>query len=344
MTNPISRQKVVIVGATGLVGVQLVKTLERLSLDVDELVLLASHKSAGKSVSFRGRDYEVQEFNPVHFKGARWVFFGGKDGLSEQYCPAAALEGAWVIDNSSMFRLKDGIPLVVPEINMHAITGTSGIIANPNCSTIQVALALAPIRDRVGIERVVISTYQSVSGAGGEYLKTLEHDTRKILDGFENEVDVNSPAFNLLPAIGPLEADGRFGEEYKLEHELRKILEMPDLPIVATAVRTPTRWTHGESVVIETRDPITPDDANNFWRVTHGISVLDDAKALSFPNPRIAVGTDNVWIGRVRRARIFKNDLAFWVVADNLLKGAALNAVQIAVELDERAKRFRDEL
>jgi aspartate-semialdehyde dehydrogenase len=312
--------------------------LERLPLEVDSLSLLAGHRSAGRNVSFRGQGHVVREFDPSCFNGAKWVFFGGKDGLSEEFCPAAASEGAWVIDNSSVFRLLDNYPLVVPEINLHAVSGSSGIIANPNCSTIQLAVALAPIRDSVGLKKVIVSTYQSVSGAGGDYLEKLEKDSRKVLEGGESDIEPDSPAFNLLPAIGPLGDDNRFGEEYKLERELRKILEMPGLPVVATAVRVPTRFAHGESVVIETEKPIDPESARSLWRSVAGITVLDDPAGLSFPTPRIAAGTDPVWVGRTRRARIFDNDLAFWVVSDNLLKGAALNAVQIAVALNDREK------
>jgi aspartate-semialdehyde dehydrogenase len=201
------------------------------------------------------------------------------------------------------------------------------------------AVALAPIRDKFGLKRVIVSTYQSTSGAGGEYLEQLENDTRVVLDGNEKGVGRDSPAFNLLPAIGPLEKEGRFGEEYKLENELRKILEMPDLPIVATAVRVPTRYSHGESVVIETETAIDPETARVLWRSAPGMAVLDDPDSASFPTPRTATGTDPVWVGRIRSAGIFPNDLAFWIVADNLLKGAALNAVQIAVALSERERR-----
>jgi aspartate-semialdehyde dehydrogenase len=331
-----TQNKVVIVGATGLVGTALVHTLERLPLDVDSLVLLASHRSAGKSVSFRGHEYTVELFDPAHFKGAKWVFFGGKDGLSEEFCPVAASEGAWVIDNSSVYRLRDDVPLVVPEVNLHTVEGTSGIIANPNCSTAQLALALGPIRDKAGLKRVIVSTYQSASGAGAEYLKQLEDDTRAVLDFGESAVGDNSLAFNLLPAIGSLEKGNRFGEEFKLEQELKKILEMPKLRVCATAVRVPTKYTHSESVVIETERPLSKEDARSLWSGYDGITVLDDIDSMKFPTSRIVAGTDPVWIGRIRKAGIFENDLAFWVVADNLLKGAALNAIQIAVALSHR--------
>ena len=339
MTSISSQNNVVIVGATGLVGTQLVRVLERLPLPVNSLSLLAGHRLAGKNVSFRGQEHTVREFDPSHFKGAKWIFFGGKDGLSEEFCPVAASEGAWVIDNSSVFRLDDKYPLIVPEINLHAVKGSCGIIANPNCSTVQLAISLAPIRDSVGLKKVIVSTYQSASGAGGDYLEKLENDTQKVLDGRESDIKPDSLAFNLLPAIGPIGDNGRFGEEFKLEKELRKILEMPDLPVVATAVRVPTRIGHGESVVIETEKPIDPEKARSLWKSGKGIEVLDNPETASFPTPRIAAGTDPVWIGRARRARVFENDLAFWVVSDNLLKGAALNAVQIAVALYEKEKK-----
>lgn len=337
MTETNINEKTVIVGASGLVGNALIKTLERFSFSTGELVLLASHRSVGKSVSFRGQEIKIKEFDPKYFSNAKWVFFSGKDGLSEEFCPVAEKEGAWVIDNSAVFRLRHEIPLVVPEINMHCIGDTPCIIANPNCSTIQLAVVLAPIRDAVGLRKVIVSTYQSASGAGLELLEQLEADTRNILDhGEKSAVDEKSLAFNLIPAIGGLCQDGRFGEEYKLEHELRKILEMPDLPVVATAVRVPTRFCHGESVVIETEEPIDPETARSILGRAPGIKMLDNQETMEFPCPRISTGTDPVWVGRIRRARVFNNDLAFFIVADNLLKGAALNAVQIAVELEKR--------
>jgi aspartate-semialdehyde dehydrogenase len=336
MGKAVQSQRAVIVGATGLVGSALVRTLERMPLRVDSLVLLATAQSAGKSVGFRGERKTVEEFDASAFEGARWVFFSGKDGLSEEFCPVASRTGAWVIDNSSVFRLRDGIPLVVPEVNMGSVGESPGIIANPNCSTIQLAVALAPLRDAFGLERVIVSTYQSASGAGGDYLEKLDSDTRLALDQGQSAVEADSLAFNCLPAVGSLAGDGRFGEEEKLERELRKILEMDDLAVCATAVRVPSRIGHAESVVVETHEPIDPEEARRVLASAPGIRVLDDARNGLFPTPRTAAGTDPVWVGRIRRARVFENDIAFWVVADNLLKGAALNAVQIAVELSRR--------
>jgi aspartate-semialdehyde dehydrogenase len=232
--------------------------------------------------------------------------------------------------------MREGVPLVVPEVNMHAVGPRPGIVANPNCSTIQLAVVLAPIRDNYGLRRVIVSTYQSASGAGGEYLEELVADSGAYLSEGEGAVSADSLAFNCLPAVGSLEDGARYSEETKLEKELRKILEMDDLRVCATAVRVPTMVSHCESVVIETETPIDPGDARRMLASAPGIAVLDDPDGGEFPTPRIAEGTDPVWVGRIRRAGVFENDLAFWVVADNLRKGAALNAVQIALALNER--------
>jgi len=333
MSKAKHQNKTVIVGATGLVGSAILSTLERFDIPVDDLVLLASERSAGKIIPFRGHEKTVKIFNPEAFNDARCVFFSGKDGLSEEFCPVAAGKGAWVIDNSAGFRMDPEVPLVVPEINIHTIGPDPGIIANPNCSTIQLAVALAPIRDRFGLKRVLVSTYQAASGAGGEYRDKLEKDSRTWLNEGEDKVADDSLAFNCIPAVGSLQEGDKFSEETKLENELKKILEMPDLRICATAVRVPTFMSHGESVVIETEKPVEPDEARRLLASGKGISLLDNPGGGSFPTPRLAAGTDPVWVGRIRRAGVFENDLAFWVVADNLLKGAALNAVQIASEL-----------
>jgi len=335
-SSPQGPFRAVIVGATGLVGMEMIRTLERLPLPVDELILLASERSAGRKIAFRGVEHAVRAFDPSAFQDARWVFFSGKDGLSEENCPAAASAGAWVIDNSAVFRLTEGVPLVVPEVNMHAVGPRPGIVANPNCSTIQLAVALAPIRDNYGLRRVIVSTYQSASGAGGEYLEELVADSGKYLGEGEGAVPVDSLAFNCLPAVGSLDEGARYSEETKVEKELRKILEMDDLGVCATAVRVPTMVSHCESVVVETERLIDPGDARRVLASAPGIKVLDDPAGGAFPTPRLAEGTDPVWVGRIRRAGVFENDLAFWVVADNLRKGAALNAVQIAVALNER--------
>jgi len=338
MHSATRRNCAVVVGATGLVGSAIVRCLERFPIPIDSLILLAGERSAGTTAVFRGEEHLVELFDPIAFKGAKWVFFSGKDGMSEEFCPVAADEGAWVIDNSAVFRMKNGIPLVVPEINMHAVGENPGIIANPNCSTIQLAVALVPIRDNFGLKRVIVSTYQSSSGAGGEYLNGLLEDTRGILEKGEDAVGKESLAFNCLPAVGSVDEGGRFGEETKLENELRKILELDDLKVCASAVRVPTLVGHAETVVAETERPVEPEEARRVLESARGIGILDDPGSGSFPTPRQAAGTDPVWVGRIRRACVFENDLAFWVVADNLRKGAALNAVQIAMSLLESGK------
>jgi len=330
----------VLVGATGLVGSTIIKTLERTALPLSDLIPLASSRSAGNIISFRGNEYTVREFNPQFFTGARWVFFSGKDGLSADFCPVAADSGAWVIDNSAIFRMNPDHPLVVPEINMEAVGPEPGIIANPNCSTIQLAVVLAKIRDTYGLKKSIVSTYQSASGAGGDYLEQLISDSRIALDKGINELPGSSLAFNCIPAVGSESSDGRFGEESKLENELRKILDMDQLKISATAVRVPTFIGHGESVVVETEKPADPEEFRRILAASDGIEILDDIEKCAFPTPRSVAGTDPVWVGRIRQARVFDNGLAFWIAADNLLKGAALNAVQIAVAIHEKEKNL----
>ena len=340
MSSEKKQDIVVLVGATGLVGSLIIKTLERLPLPVTDLIPLASSRSAGKFIHFRGTGYTVLEFDPAFFKNAKWVFFSGKDGLSEEFCPVAAREGAWVIDNSAAFRMNSDCPLVVPEINIGAVGPEPGIIANPNCSTIQLAVVLAKIRDIYGLKRVIVSTYQSASGAGGDYLEQLINDSRIALENGFDELPGSSLAFNCIPAVGSESGDGRFGEESKLENEVRKILDMDHLRISATAVRVPTFVGHGESVVVETEKPADPLEFRRILAASEGIEIMDDIEKCAFPTPRSVADTDPVWVGRIRKARVFDNDLAFWVAADNLLKGAALNAVQIAVAIHERDKNL----
>ncbi|MCX6646803.1 MAG: aspartate-semialdehyde dehydrogenase [bacterium] len=336
MSEDKKQEIVVLVGATGLVGTAIVRTLERFPLPVNNFIPLASLRSKGKNIQFRGKNYTVREFDPKYFKDARWVFFSGKDGLSEEFCPVAASEGAWVIDNSASFRMNPDCPLVVPEINLDSVGSDPRIIANPNCSSIQLAVILAKIRDNYGLERVIVSTYQSASGAGGDYLEKLINDSYTVLDGGGNLVPGTSLAFNCIPAVGTISENYRFSEETKLENEVRKILELDELKISATAVRVPTLVGHGESVVVETSKPVDPDDVRKLLAESDGVKVLDDIENRIFPTPRQAENTDPVWVGRIRKAGVFENDLAFWVVADNLLKGAALNAVQIAVAINKR--------
>lgn len=335
--NARDKSKVVIVGASGLVGSTFVRSLERLPLKIDELVLFGSEKSAGYPETFKGKPNPIRLFDPSEFKDAKFVFFSGAEWLSEQFCMHANKQGAWVIDNSSVFRMKAGVPLVVPEINLHTIGDEPQIIANPNCSTIQLAVALAPIRDKYGLKRVIVSTYQSASGAGNQYFTQLLDDSRTFLEtGDNSKIPEDSPAFNCHPDVGSPSKERRFSEETKLIFELRKILEMPDLPVCATAVRVPTPFGHGESVVIETEKPVKHDSVRRLLKGKPGIEVMDGWKNRSFPTPGGVTGTDEVWIGRIRKAGVFENDLAFWVVADNLLKGAAVNAIQIALYIQNR--------
>ena len=322
---------VAIVGATGVVGKELIQTLEQRDFPVEKLVLLASSRSAGTTTFFKGESIPIEELKETSFKGVDIALFSAGGSISKQYAPHAVDAGAVVIDNTSHFRLEEGVPLVVPEVNAHAITRHQGIIANPNCSTAQLVLPLKPLHDKGKLKRLVISTYQAVSGAGKDAILELENQSRLGLCGGELKPEVFSYpiAFNVIPQIDVFQENGYTKEEMKMVLETQKILEA-DIAITATTVRVPVFIGHSESVNVETDVPISVNEARTLIDEFHGVQVLDDPSKSIYPTPRALAGTDDVYVGRIRKDISNPNAIELWVVADNLRKGAALNAVQIA--------------
>jgi aspartate-semialdehyde dehydrogenase len=331
---------VAVVGATGVVGRTMIQVLNERDFPVGELRLLASGRSAGRSVSVRGQTIEIAEAVPEAFDGVDIALFSAGADISRELAPAAAARGATVIDNSSAWRMEPEIPLVVSQVNPHDLEGHEGIIANPNCSTMQLAPVLMALRDSVGLERVVVDTYQSVSGTGADAIAEMEGQIRAHVNG-EAKVAAVYPhpiAFNALPEIDVFLPNGYTKEEWKVVSEDRKILGLPDLRISCTAVRIPVFVSHSEAVHVETRDPITPDRAREVFAAVQGVIVQDDPASHEYPLATTATGRDEIFVGRVRQDVSIAGDrgIAFWVVSDNLRKGAATNAVEIAEVLVER--------
>ncbi len=330
---------VAIVGATGAVGREMLATLEQRQFQLAELRLFASKRSAGESVTFRGKDIVVQELTASSFSGVDIALFSAGSAVSREYAPLACEEGSIVIDNSSEFRMHPEVPLIVPEVNSHflreylqTIEGRGAIIANPNCSTIQLAVVLHPIAMEVGLRRVVVSTYQSVSGAGKKGMDELWEQTQAIFSGEEKSPKVfpHAIAFNCVPHIDLFLEGGYTKEELKIVNESRKILSLPDLRITATCVRVPVFSCHSESVNIETNKPFTADQARELLLASPGIVIEDDPQSHRYPLGRDLVDTDATYVGRIRDDHSVDHGINLWIVADNLRKGAALNAVQIA--------------
>jgi len=327
-------RSVCIVGATGAVGGELLKVLAERDFPVGELRLLATSRSKGKKLTFRGETLVVEETTPNAFKGVEIALFAG-GAASKEFADAARRQGAVVIDNSSAFRLDPEVPLVVPEVNPEDIRWHKGIIANPNCSTIIMVVPLKPIYDAAGIERVVVSTYQAVSGAGAAAVEELRAQTRAVLDGAEYPPQVfpYQIAFNLIPHIDVFMELGYTREEWKMVHETRKILHDPELRITATTVRVPVFRCHSEAVNVETKKAITPAEARDLLEGFPGIVIADDPDAKRYPMPVMAHDRDEIFVGRLRQDNSTERGLNFFVVADQLRKGAATNAVQIAETL-----------
>jgi aspartate-semialdehyde dehydrogenase len=331
---------VAVVGATGVVGRTMIQILNEREFPVDELRLLASGRSAGRSVSVDGRTLEIAEAVPEAFEGVNIALFSAGADVSRDLAPAAVARGATVIDNSSAWRMDSNIPLVVSQVNPDDLEGHPGIVANPNCSTMQLAPVLMALRDTVGLERVIVDTYQSVSGTGADALAELEGQIRAHVSG-EPKVATVYPhpiAFNALPEIDVFLPNGYTKEEWKVVNENRKILALPDLRISCTAVRIPVFVSHSEAVHVETRDPITPGRARKLFAAVPGVLVQDDPAVHDYPLASDAAGRDEIFVGRVRQDISIEGDrgLAFWVVSDNLRKGAATNAVELAEVLLER--------
>lgn len=316
-------ENVAVVGATGLVGRTMLKVLEERNFPVKKLFLFASARSAGKGIVFRGREYAVNELTESAAKDRRAdiALFSAGSGVSEKFAPIFAENGT-VIDNSSCWRMRDGIPLVVPEVNPEAAFGHGNIIANPNCSTIQAVVALKPLHDAFGIKRIVYSTYQAVSGAGMKGLSDLEND--------ESNKFPHRIAHNIIPHIDDFTETGYTKEELKMINETRKLLGEPKLAITATTVRVPVYYGHCESINIEFRRPVTRESATAVLSRAPGVVLCDDPENNVYPMPIDVRGRDEVFVGRIRADRSVENGLNIWVAADNIRKGAATNAVQIA--------------
>jgi aspartate-semialdehyde dehydrogenase len=327
---------VAVLGATGLVGEMMVRILEERDFPVSELFPLASSRSVGKRVEFRGRHVPVIDVEKFDFARARIGLFSAGGEVSRLYAPKAAAAGCIVIDNTSEFRYDDDIPLVVPEVNAHAIGEyrKRGIIANPNCSTIQMVVALKPIHDAVGIERINVATYQSVSGGGKEAVDELASQTTALMSGQEPpppQVIAKRIAFNVVPQIDKFQDNGYTKEEMKMVWETRKILGDPTIRVNATAVRVPVFFGHSEAVHIETRVKISADAARELLRKAPGVKVLDVREPGGYPTAATeAANQDTVYVGRIREDISHERGLNLWVVSDNIRKGAATNSVQIA--------------
>lgn len=336
-----SSYKVAMVGATGAVGETLLAILAQRDFPVSELVPLASERSAGGKVTFAGQEITVQLLDTYDFAGVDIAFFSAGGSVSREHAPRAAAAGAVVIDNTSEFRYQDDIPLVISEVNPHAIAQYTnrGIIANPNCSTMQLLVALAPIHRAVQIERINVATYQSVSGAGRTGMEELGRQTAALLNFQSVEQGKKFPAqiaFNVIPQIDDFQPNGYTKEEMKLVWETRKILEDESIQVNPTAVRVPVFYGHSEAVHIETSDKITAEQARELLLQAPGVTLIDERKPGGYPTPvGEAAGSDAVFVGRIREDISHERGLDLWIVSDNIRKGAALNAVQIAELLIE---------
>jgi aspartate-semialdehyde dehydrogenase len=325
--------RLAILGATGAVGSTLLRVLEERSFPLEELRLLASERSAGTVIRYSGRDLTVEAVGPRSFDGIDIAIFSAGATRSREWAPQAVAAGAVVVDNSSAFRMDEGVPLVVADVNPHAAHAHAGVIANPNCSTMQLMPVLAALHRRSPLEHVTVATYQSVSGTGQKAIDALREQSAAVLAGEQPPAGVypHQIAFNVIPFAGSLQGDdGYTDEELKLVNESRKILELPELRISATCVRVPVVTSHSEAVWVRTREPIAPDAARELLAAEAGITVVDDPAADAYPMAIDAEGTDGVLVGRIRRDLGDPNALALWVVGDNLRKGAATNAVEIA--------------
>ncbi len=324
--------RVAVVGATGAVGAEMIEVLEERKFPVENLLPLASVRSAGGTVSFRGQEIPVRILSKDSFEGVDIALFSAGSDVSREFAPLAAKAGAVVIDNSAAWRMEPEVPLVVPEVNRSDVFSHKGIIANPNCSTIQMVVALKPLHDRARIKRIVVTTFQSVSGTGKEAMDELMEETRALLSFKEAKPKVYPYriAFNCLPHIDEFLPSGYTKEEMKLLNETRKIMGDPSIRVTATTVRVPVYVGHSEAINIETERKLTANEARAILSTAPGVQLYDDPQRKIYPMPLDVAGKDEVYVGRIREDESIPNGLNLWVVADNLRKGAALNAVQIA--------------
>lgn len=337
MNKEPKRINIAIAGATGAVGGAMLEVLARRNFPIKNLKLLASSRSVGKKLLFNDEEVEVQLLSKDAFEGVDIALFSAGASRSLEFAPAAAASGAIVVDNSSAFRMEQDIPLVVPEVNPHAISDhvNRGIIANPNCSTIQMMVALKPIYEKVGIKRIVVSTYQAVSGSGAKAIDELRQQVHDYVAGnvLKAEVYPHQIAFNCLPHIDSFLANGYTKEEMKMVNETRKIFEDDSIGVTATTVRVPVFYGHSESVNIETREKISQDQVKALLSSAPGVQLIDDPSNNQYPLATDCAGKFETFVGRIREDESITNGINLWVVSDNILKGAALNAVQIAEKL-----------
>ena len=330
---------VAVVGATGVVGEAMLSILEKRQFPINNIYPLASSRSAGNSVLFKGRSVEVGRLDEFDFSTTDLGLFSAGGSISAEYAPKAVAAGCLVVDNTSYFRNDPEIPLIVPEVNLHALDKHQGVIANPNCSTIQMVVALKPIYDAVGIHRINVATYQAVSGAGRRAIEELAGQTAALLNGKKPTIDVMSKqiAFNVIPEIDSFQDNGYTGEEMKMVWETRKILEDETLMINPTTVRVPVFYGHSEAVHLETRDAVTAAEVRQLLSVAPGVTVIDDHTPGGYPTAVTeAAKQDGVFVGRIREDISCDRGINLWIVSDNVRKGAALNSIQISEALLDR--------
>lgn len=325
---------IAIVGATGLVGQEFLKILHQRSFPVASIKLLASERSSGTKLFFNHQEIEVSEVEPKVFRGVDIALFSAGADISRQLSPLAAEAGAVIIDNGAAFRMEPAVPLIVPEVNPGDIEWHNGIIANPTSTTIQLVVALYPLHKVNPIRRIVVSTYQSVSGSGAAAVNELTTQAKLVVEGHSicPHIYTHQIAFNVLPEIDVFMGNGHTKEERALVEETRKIMHAEDIAVSATCVRVPVYFGHSEAVNVEFSSPITAEEARKILAQAPGVKVIDDPSVSLYPQPWAATGSDNVFVGRIREDLACANGLVMWIVADNLRKGAALNAVQIAEE------------
>jgi aspartate-semialdehyde dehydrogenase len=321
---------IAVVGATGLVGRKVIEILDQRNFPVGKLRLLASDRSLGIQIEFKGKHYPVEKLTHDLFKGFEFAFFCAGGQISKDYSASAIAAGTLVIDHSSVFRMEETVPLVVPEVNPKQVFKHRGIIANPNCSTIQMVVALKPLHDKWKIKRIVVSTYQSVTGAGQHGVNQLEDEINK--DQVRLQKFPHPIAYNCLPHIDIFFEHGYTREECKMVNETKKIMEDPTIKVSATCVRVPTVGGHSESVNVEFEKPFTIDEVREVLETAPGVILQDNPQQCIYPMPILAHNRDEVFVGRIRKDETVKNGLNMWVVSDNLRKGAATNAIQIAEE------------
>ncbi len=333
------RYNIAVVGATGVVGLEFLKILAERRFPVGNLKLLATQRSAGKKIRFGESELTVEETHPLEsFKGSHFVFISASGAASREYAPIARDQGCAVIDDSSAWRMDPSVPLVVPEVNPADVEWHKGILAIPNCSTTPLVMCLWPIHQANPIKRVVVDTYQSVSGTGTAAMLELEAQTKSLVSGggAEHSVYPHQIAFNLLPEIDSFADNGYTKEELKMTNETRKIMHEPDLQVSATCVRVPVYLSHSEAVHVELSRPMAAKEVRDLLAKMPGVIVQDDPTAHEYPRPVDAAGKDPVYVGRIRQDISHPNGIAFWVSSDNIRKGAALNAIQIAEEMVAR--------